>query len=264
MSTTRYLDQPTVDRVSDSGLRGSRRPNRPRTTLDAFRNVVFWFLALLVILVAGFWNSYFSVIFQPMHATHHFHGIAMLAWVLLLITQAALVRSRRLDVHRKTGRISYVLAPLVVVSGVAVNLHFVARVPEPLNAQVLSLHWFGYFLAGLFAILYVLAMIHRREFALHARYMIATALVFLVPGLSRAFFNIVEPAGLPSLGFYETQIFVGVLGIGCVAWDWMKGQIRAPFVVFSLAWCLNLLVWHLIPHWEAWRTFTMWTASLGV
>lgn len=55
--------------------------------MNIFRNLVFWFIALLVVLVIGFWKTYFSVLFQNMHITHHFHGIAMLLWVLLLINQ---------------------------------------------------------------------------------------------------------------------------------------------------------------------------------
>ncbi len=234
-----------------------------RLPVDVFRNTVFWFVALLVVLVAGFWESYFSTLFQGVHITHHFHGVTMLAWVLLLITQAALVRTGRLSLHRVVGRVSYVVAPLVVVSGVAVNLYFIGRLEEPLVPPALSAYWFGYFLAGLFAVLYTLAMIHRRNFHLHARYMIATGLVFLVPGLSRAFLNIVEPLGLPSLGFYQTQIFTGLLGVACIGWDRMRGPIRAPFVVFTVAWGLHLVIWHLIPHWGAWRTFTAWSAALG-
>lgn len=139
MSATRPPDEllsvadPAPATSPEAGLFRRLRARRAKQLpVDAFRNVVFGFIAVLVVLVAGFWESYFSVLFQGMHPTHHFHGITMLAWVLLLITQAALVRKRRFRLHRMTGRISYVLAPLVVVSGVLVNLHFIERVAEPL------------------------------------------------------------------------------------------------------------------------------------
>lgn len=230
--------------------------------MQAFRNVVFWFILLLVVLVAGFWKTYFSVFFQDMHPTHHFHGLTMLLWVLLLITQAWLVRTRRLDIHRSTGKLSFVLAPLIVVSGVVVTYYNIGHVPDPMAPFVLSIFWLGLYSAALFGILYALAMYYRKDFNLHARYMITTGLVFVVPGLSRISFNILDPMGLPSLSFYQTQILVAVFGLVLILWDRKLGRIRAPFVVFSLLWATNLLVWQLIPGWGWWQTFTAWSAAV--
>jgi hypothetical protein len=44
--------------------------------------------------------------------------------------------------------------------------------------------------------------------------MIATGLVFPVPCLSRAFFNIVAPMGWSWPDVYQTQILTGLLGVG--------------------------------------------------
>lgn len=231
--------------------------------MHAFRNVVFGFVVLLVILVAGFWKTYFSVFFQGMHATHHFHGLTMLMWVLLLITQAWLVRKRRLDIHRSTGKLSFVLAPLIVVSGVVVTYYNIGRVPDPTAPFMLSLFWLGLYSAALFGILYALAMYYRKDFNLHARYMITTALVFFVPGASRISLNILDPMGLPSLSFYQTQVLLAVIGLALVLWDRRQGRIRAPFVVFSLLWATNLLVWQLIPGWAWWQSFTAWSAAVA-
>jgi len=46
-------------------------------------------------------------------------------------------------------------------------------------------------------------MAHRKNMHYHACYMVGTALVFLVPGLSRAMRNYVAPSGLPALSFYQ-------------------------------------------------------------
>lgn len=231
--------------------------------MHAFRNVVFWFILLLVVLVAGFWKTYFSVFFQDMHPTHHFHGLTMLLWVLLLITQAWLVRTRRLDIHRSTGKLSFVLAPLIVVSGVVVTYYNIGHVPDPMAPFVLSIFWLGLYSAALFGILYALAMVYRKDFNLHARYMITTGLVFVVPGLSRISFNILDPMGLPSLSFYQTQVLVAVFGLVLILWDRRHGRIRAPFVVFTLLWATNLLVWQLIPGWAWWQSFTAWSAAVA-
>lgn len=231
--------------------------------MNIFRNLSFWFIALLVVLVVGFWETYFSVLFQDMHPSHHFHGITMLLWVLLLISQAWLIRTRRMSLHRLAGRLSLVLAPLIVISGVIVTYHNIGNAEDPTAPFMLSLFWLGLFSSALFGLLYLLAMIYRSDFQLHARYMIGTALVFVVPGLSRTFANFVGPLGLPSPDFYGTQVLVGVMGVALVGWDRYHGRFRLPFMVFTALWMLNLIAWHLIPKWPAWQSFTAWSHAFA-
>lgn len=227
------------------------------------KTAVFWFIVLLVILVVGFWKTYFSIFFDGPDRAHHFHGLAMLAWVLLLINQAWLVRTRRFDLHRKTGRLSYVLAPLIVVSGVFVTYFNIARFEDPLEPFALSIFHLGLYSVLTFAILYAMAMFHRRDVQYHARYMIATALVFLVPGLSRAMAHFVEPAGLPALTFYQNIWVPLIISLLLIAADWRGGRVRSPFVVFSVIWGINLALWHLLPRVAWWRDFTAWSASIA-
>lgn len=226
-----------------------------------FRNLVFWFSGLLVLLVAGFWKSYFSVFFDGPHPTHHFHGVVMTLWVMLLISQAWLVRRRNLDLHRLAGRTAYVLGPLVVISGVIVTFHNIAGAPDPMAPFFLSLYWLGWFSALAFGILFALAIIHRRNFHLHARYMIATALVFVLPGMSRLVSQLAQRFEWPAPEFYEFQVLVGLLGVALIAWDRMHGRLRAPFVVFTVLWGMNLVIWKLIPGWAWWQAFTAWSVA---
>lgn len=225
--------------------------------------LAFWFAGLLFILIIGFWKTYFSVFFDGPDRAHHFHGLAMLAWVLLLINQAWLMRSRKIELHRMTGRLSYVIAPLVVVSGIVVTFFNIARFEDPMLPRALSIFHLGLYSVLAFAILYGLAMFHRREPQYHARYMIGTALVFLVPGLSRAMAHFVEPTGLPSLTFYQNLWVPLGIGLLLIVVDWRGGRVRSPFVVFSVIWAINLALWHLLPHVPFWRAFTAWSASVG-
>lgn len=190
------------------------------------RSVVFWFAGLLLILIIGFWKTYFSVFFDGPDRAHHFHGLAMLAWVLLLINQAWLARKGSFEIHRMTGKLSYALAPLIVVSGVYVTYFNIGRFEDPLQPFALSIFHLGLYSVLSFAVLYGLAMYHRRDPQYHARYMIATALVFLVPGLSRTFGNLLEPMGLPSLTFYQNIWVPLIIGLLLVAAEWRNGRLR--------------------------------------
>ncbi|MEO7243767.1 MAG: hypothetical protein ABIX12_01260 [Rubrivivax sp.] len=228
----------------------------------AFRNVALWFIALLVITVVGFWPTYFSQLPGGPHLTHHLHGITMLLWVLLLITQALLVRTHRIALHRRLGRVSLVLAPLVVLSGIVVTLHNIRSAPNPTHPFMLGLYAFGWFLSLSFGLLWGLAMVHRRDVQLHARYMITTALVLLFPGFYRALTLAGEALDLPVPGFYDAQYLIGAAGLALIVWDLRRGRVRAPFVVFTGLWALNLLLWKVLPNLDAWRRFTAWSAAL--
>jgi hypothetical protein len=222
------------------------------------------FCLLLLVSIVGFWESYFSKIGSA-HLTHHAHALAMLAWVLLLITQAWLIRTRRNGHHRALGRWSLLLAPLVVGTGLWVNFHFMGRTRDPdrLSAALLSLNWFGWFLPLAFALLYGLAIAHRRRADLHARYMSATALVFLIPGAARAAENYLTPV----IGWAPSFLHWMFVPLVIVLWLWWQdrqaGKPTRPWALVSALWAFNLGAWVVLPHVGWWRTFSAWTANVA-
>jgi uncharacterized membrane protein YozB (DUF420 family) len=221
---------------------------------------------LLLVSIVGFWKSYFSQLGAPsLQVTHHAHGLVMLAWVVLLIAQAWLIRARRHSIHRAVGRVSFVLAPLVVVTAVWVNLRFMGQFDpaQPIPPVELGFHWFGWFLPAAFAIGYGLAIVHRRDAARHARYMASTALVFLVPGLGRAAGNYLPPL----VGWAPSPLQLMFVPLGIAAFLWLRdrraGQSTRPFGLVTALWVLNLAGWAMLPQSVAWQTFSVWIAGLA-
>lgn len=232
-----------------------------------YRNAFYWFILLFAVSILGFWRSYFSQLgSDDVHVTHHAHGITMLLWVAMLITQSWLIRTRRNPMHRRIGRVSFVLAPLIVLTAVWVNIHFVAAVgvEPPYPDALISIYWFGYFLALAFAVLYGLAIYHRRRVQLHARYMAATSLVFIVPGLSRALDNYLEPLLGWAPTFYQVTLVPLLIGLWLLALDWRGGKVLQPYLVFTGLWLGNLLMWELSPRWELWHRLLGWAAEAGL
>ncbi|MDX1626007.1 MAG: hypothetical protein R3323_05795 [Wenzhouxiangellaceae bacterium] len=227
------------------------------------RTAVFWFIALLAILLMGFWRTYFSVIFGEMHPTHHLHSAAMLGWVLLLIHQAWRIRGRNLPAHRKVGQLSWIIAPLVVITGSWVTLHNIANFSDPASAPAMSIFWLGWASVIVFGILFAMAMKHRKNPQYHGRYMIATALVFLIPGLGRAVSQYLPTIGLQAPSFYQMLFVPLLISLLLIAYEWRTDRVRSPFIVFSVLWGLTLLLWVLLPKFGPWETFTVWAASLG-
>ena len=80
----------------------------------------------------------------------HIHAAAFVGWLVLLTTQVALIRSGRADIHRRLGIAGAVLAPIMVVLGLAASvivdrIHFTGpdRDPSFLAIQLADLVNFG-------------------------------------------------------------------------------------------------------------------------
>ena len=90
----------------------------------------------------------------------------------MLISQAYLIRNGLKQTHRLVGKLSYALVPFIVIA--TVNLvHFRMKASAGQLSNV-SLYFTALMLNAVvvFAILYGLAIYHRRRPPLHARYMV--------------------------------------------------------------------------------------------
>lgn len=228
-----------------------------------YSSAPYWFAGLLVLSFLGFWPSYFSPSASRATFPQHFHAVAMLIWVLMLIVQPWLIRARRRDIHRLVGRFSFVLAPVVVVSAFYVVLDNLAKLPQPYPPIGLSFFWLGLASAVYFASFYGLAIINRRDMQLHARYMVSTALVFIVPGLGRLLTRTGEATGLEWLNFQLALWFSVAVGVVMIFREMRKGRVRRPWVAATISWGLVVVGFYLMPRFEWFSAFADWYLSLG-
>jgi hypothetical protein len=136
-----------------------------------------YFAGLFLVALVAFWPTYLSQIARASRHTH-LHAATASSWMLLLVAQPLAIRNRQLALHRMLGRVSYVVAPLVVVSMVLLahsKTHNAAR--EDLLGAYVPLA-----LAALFALSYGLGIATRRTMVLHARFMVCTAMTLIDPG----------------------------------------------------------------------------------
>jgi len=87
----------------------------------------------------------------------------MVGWVLLLIHQAWRVRAKNLAAHRKVGQLAWVIAPLVVITGTWVTFHNIANFADPATPPAMSIFHLGLASVIVFAVLFAMAMKHRRN-----------------------------------------------------------------------------------------------------
>jgi len=117
----------------------------------------------------------------------HFHGMMMIGWLLMLLVQPIFILKGKVKLHRIVGRLSYVLAPLVLITMYLVTRGALDRVvvPEEQAAVVARRMALDVPAIIFFTILYILAIVYRHRTLLHSRYMISTAFMLISPPLAR-------------------------------------------------------------------------------
>jgi hypothetical protein len=147
-----------------------------------YRASAFYFSLLLLLAIAAFWPSYIAPKRYEADWHVHLHGIAMLLWMLLLITQASLARAQSFAVHRALGKTSFVLVPVIVASTLLLA-HY--RMRTGLNKELLYFFYIQVSLLAVFLIAYGGAILNRATPAVHMRFMACTALAIVDPILAR-------------------------------------------------------------------------------
>lgn len=171
---------------------------------NLYHNLGYWFLLFIVLVVGGFYSSYFSILRSHRQPIIHIHFVLMMLWIAMLITQPFLIKFKKLSVHRLLGRISYWLVPLVLLSAflmIRLSYHqFILKTnqqleqglnkftPPEILQQAADVQAIAFFYFTWFIIFYLLAIINRRRSPVHARYMLATALTLLGPTVDRIMF----------------------------------------------------------------------------
>jgi len=190
---------------------------------NVYYNLGYWFLSLIVLVFAGFYTSYFSVFLQPKPAIIHIHFALMSLWIAMLITQPFLIKYKKLAIHRMMGKISYVLVPLVLLSGFLMirysYYHFIDDLHQKalqglnqfIQSQVLQqaavYEAIALFYLAWFILFYILAVSNRRKTSVHARYMLATALTLVGPTVDRIMFFVFKLEKLAGSVPVETVSF---------------------------------------------------------
>jgi len=85
---------------------------------------------LCVVVFIGFFRSFFGAGFleAPLPSPIlRVHGIVFTAWMLLFVTQAALISARRVAWHRTLGIAAFCLPPLMIVLGVIAAIDALGR-----------------------------------------------------------------------------------------------------------------------------------------
>lgn len=216
----------------------------------------------------AFWPSYYSHLGDQEEVRFHTHGIAMTLWCMMLIGQAWLIRKKRFVLHRRLGRLSYILMPVLLILTLNLIHHQLSGRGgwDPLSLYSLALMVNA---TIVLAILYGLAIYHRRRPLLHARYMLATVFPLFTPVTDRLIYAHFRPL-LNYLPVLEGRPIAPVAGflladlllLFLVYWDWKTHQRLDVFpkvLALLVVYHFSVLSFYRFGFWER---FGNWFLSL--
>lgn len=193
-------------------------------------------------------HSYLDPPLQPIRWLYIAHGLVFSMWVTLVVTQVALVVTGRTAVHRRLGRVAFVLAPCMVAIGLAATAYATRRGFHDVPMSAMTFSTVPVSDLALFAAFVTAGLLLRRQPQMHKRWMLFTMIVVADAGWARI--DILNPARLPP--WVSTEV---VLLVPIVIYDLMRlGRLHVATLWGSvaIAGTFSLRLWvGATPAWHA-------------
>lgn len=228
-----------------------------------YRNTSIFILIILIGIQWGFYHPYTSQFpnFKTATTLIHIHGALLMTWMLLLIVQPLLIQSGRTNLHRSIGKISWVLGPLVIlflflIGRGGYHRSIAAGEPEQAILSIIVLDLRGFVS---FAIFWSMAMITRKNADSHMRYMIATGILAIGPGMGRGLMYSCGMSVWDALSITDllTLLIVGIL----LGFDVYRKKNHKPFLTVFLVLLIGSVLWQARDT-TLWQTFAKKYAEL--
>ena len=225
-------------------------------------NIGFFFIGVLIMTLLGFYPTYFSHFpkFEGFSWVYHFHAFLATLWIVMLISQAFLIRRKKYNLHRKIGKVSYFVIPFLLLSFflIAKATYFkninIKHFSESDALAYLSRSGLRDILY--MAILYSLAILYKKRTSWHLRFFTCTGLTVLGPGLGRFAFTNFSPEVAGAI----MGIFMLLLPIIWLIVDIIKKKSPIPLLVF-IAITISAIYLDSCGYSAWWQTFAKWFAD---
>lgn len=203
-----------------------------------YRNIGFIFLLFIPLTFLGFYKTYFVLAPEFVGTVDiytNIHALIASLWITLLITQPLLIRSKNFSLHRIFGKISYFIFFALILSFIPQMIKEYGKGLFPLNAS---------FDIALLLMFYTLAIKYKNDVAIHMRYMIAIALIFVGPTLGRIIFFLL---GLEHLGSLQIP-YLAVIAIllSLIVWDKKHNRKYKPYLLALISFTIYLIALYTI------------------
>jgi hypothetical protein len=182
----------------------------------------FWMTVVMAFFVfTGFGMTYLFPLakgtFPPAPPIVHLHGLVFFSWMILLITQATLISSGNVRLHRSLGTYGIAHAVVILYTGALIQLLGISRSIRNGGTGPFDAGFLGLMAVLGFALLFTLAIRNVRNPDVHKRLILFAMLPILPPGVNR-FYQV--PFGLdyiPVLPLYAT---LDTLALAILVQEW--------------------------------------------
>jgi len=228
------------------------KTNQPATINT--RNIIFGMILMFVIVHIGFHATYIRQfpVFEKYNWLHHIHGALMGSWVMLLLVQPILIHYKKFAAHRFLGKLSYAVAPCVIVSMVFIaRNNYQTGIINKSAADVMAIQSITWMQIVMFVLFYTLAIYFRKNSYNHMRFMIATAIIMLGPPINRIIFSYFPD--VPTLYIFLISLYVKT-GVAAALFlsDFIKKKYLMPGLIVLLVFIFSDVVFHA-RYSDAWQ-----------
>ena len=238
-----------------------------RTDQSAYHHVWIILAFLIPATLLAFAPTYFKGLTfsqRPVTTLVHLHTAVMVLWVLLLISQAWLIRAKQYRIHRWTGRSSFVIVPLILLVTLMLERETLNRKPEvtTLDARFDIFFW-GQVIS--FVMAWALALMYRRRTPIHMRYMVSTVFAAGSAIVARIIINWFN--WLPGLDNIDNTVAANgavllLMLLALIANDWRLGIGRSPFWLVAITTLIMHIGFFTFTKTDWWMSFVLWYAGV--
>ncbi len=199
----------------------------------------FWLALAMCVFVFGGFGMHSAIPalqgdFPPAPPIVHVHGLIFVSWMLLLLTQTALVSAGNVKLHRSLGMWGIAHAALIMMIGLFMQL-IASRAGMDAGRETGTDGIYLGILAVIgFSIMFTLAIRNRGRPQIHKRMIMFAMLPVLPPGVNRFWFNALslnDP--IPTFWLYLT--LWGMAG-ALLVHEWKQTRAISRYSLFGAGW----------------------------
>jgi hypothetical protein len=218
----------------------------------------------LTIAIAGFWPTYFGPLLSgTVQALPiiHIHAAVFVAWLLLVITQAALAATGRMALHIRIGEVGLYFGLGVIAVGIITAFAlFAARIEAGHVQEAQDRLFVPLTDLMVFAPFFAAAWLCKRRPEIHKRLIIVATTILLIAAVHRMTFLGPRPVAAPTL----LAVWLAPIYLGMTA-DLIKRRIVHPVYLAGIA-AILYLKFLRVPLFQsdAWKGFAEWLTTFYV
>lgn len=220
------------------------------------KSIIIGMLLVYILVHIGFYITYIKHFpeFDGFKWLHHIHGSLMGSWLLMLVLQPFLIHKQKFVAHRFIGKLSYIIAPAILVSMVLIaRLNYHNGILHDSSIDVFARQSNTWMQIIMFTLFYSLAITYRKNTAWHMRFMIASAVVMTGPAMTRILGHTLDATSIPYAVIIALIVKTTIAGT-LLTIDIVKKNNWRPYTIVLSAFLLADIA-YIIRFSDVWQGF---------